>query len=576
MSVKDSPTPVKRSKGTEPVEKARFKEEKPSPFSIEGIRRGAVASNVVKVFLVASGLIMAGGFIVSSLNPAPELARQQGAGIANPGAPVAQLGEQTISKGELAQSLQRQEDFGRQYGQITTVASYFAGKQGALEGLTSNAANIEAAKAAGIAVTDADVDAKINEEVDKSLKPQQGQTEAQFRRLIETQYGSVEKAKEDTLSKITPDVRDNVRNGLYVEKLQKQVEDANKVSEDDYKRSQTKLKLRQIVVRPPLPAGDAKTPADPKAGEAAALAKANKLIAQLKTAPTVANFSAIARAQSDDPTSKAKGGEIGWKLPGELGPDVGDAVAKSSGTIVGPFADQGGAQNIFMVENRVLKLPADYAKNKKKLLEDFEKSQDDQAWQKRQDEIKKAATPAISDPALLAYKAQTDPTFLSKTPEEQKKTRAAAIEQYKSALPGDSPIETASINYQMAQLYGAQNNKAAQLEALRAASKEQPNDSALRIELARALREAGQPKLALAELKAASKTVDENPSPPSMFGFNPDDAARGQLAAEFGLLKEPKLAEAEQAKIKPQQQPGGLGGMMGGAGGIQIQPQGGR
>ena len=191
--------------------------------------------------------------------------------------------------------------------------------------MTSNAANIEAAKAAGIQVTDADVDAKINEEIDKSLKPQSGQTEAQFRRLIETQYGSVEKAKQDTLSKITPDQRDGIRDQLYVEKLQKQVEDANKVTEDDYKRSQTKLKLRQIVVRAPLPT-DAKTPTDPKAGEAEALAKANKLVAQLRGAPTVANFAAIAKAQSDDPVSKAKGGEIGYKLPAELGPDVGEGA----------------------------------------------------------------------------------------------------------------------------------------------------------------------------------------------------------------------------------------------------------
>ncbi len=570
MSAKDSQTPVKRAKAPEPVEKARFKEEKPSPFSIEGIRRGAVASNVVKVFLVASGLIMAGGFIISSLNPAPELAQKGGQSIANAGAPIAQIGEQTVTKGELAQAMDRQEQFGRQYGQITTVNSYMAGKQGSLEALTANAATIEAAKAAGITITDADVDAKINEEIDKSLKPQAGQTEAQFRRVIETQFGSIEKAKQDTLDKITPDQRDGIRQQLYVEKLQKQVEDKNKVTEDDYMRSQTKLKLRQIVVRPPLPASDAKTPTDPKAGEAAALAKANKLVAQLKAAPTDANFAAIAKAQSDDPVSKVKGGEIGWKLPAEVGPEVGEALSKSEGKIVGPIADASGTQNIFLVENRALKLPADYAKNKKTLLEEFEKAQDAQAWSKRQDEIKKAATPAITDPALLAYKAQNDPAFFSKTPEEQKKTRAASIEQYKSALPGDTPIETAAINYQLSQLYGAQNNKPAQLEALKAASSVQPDDSALRIEYARALREAGQPKLALAELKAASKRIDENPAPPSMFGFNPDDAARGQIAAEFVLLKEPKLAEAERAKIKPQQQPGMMGGL--GGGGIQIQP----
>ena len=572
MPVKDSQTPLKRPKAPEIVEPARYKEEKPSPFSIEGIRRGAVASNIVKVFLVASGLIMAGGFIVSSLNPAPQLARTGGAGAFNATQTVAQVGDRNISAGALADSMARREQFMSQYGQSTTAASYFTDKQGTLEGLTANAATILAAKAGGIQVSDADVDAKINEDIDKSLKPREGQTQAQFRRAIETEFGSVEKARADTLAKITPDVREAYRDQLYVDKLQKQVEDANKTTEAQYKQSQTKLKLRQIVVRPPLPKPDAKTPVDPKAAQQEAQAKADKIAAQLKAAPTLANFVGVAKAQSEDALSKAKGGAIGWKLPSDLGAEIGDQLAKSSGQIVGPIADASGNQNIYFIEQRALKLPADYEKNKKKTLEDFEKAQDEKAWTKRQDEIKKASTPAIADPALLAYKAQNDPAFLQKTPEEQKKTRAAAIEQYKSALPGGSDLETAAINYQMAQLYGAQGNKPQQLNALKNVSEKEPNDANLRVEYARALRDAGQPKVALEQLKAASKRLDEAPSPPSMFGFNPDDSTRGDLATQFDLLKEPQLAAAERAKIKPAAQPG-IGGMMGGApGGIQIQP----
>ena len=388
MPAPKTPTPVKRSKTPEAVEKARFKEEKPSPFSIEGIRRGAVASNIVKVFLVASGLIMAGGFIISAFNSPTELADPSRRGLQNANQPVAQLGEQTVTEGQLVEAVDRQEQFGRQFGQTTTASSYMVTRQGALDALTANAATIEAAKAAGITVTDADVEAKINEEVDKSLKPQEGQTPAQFRRLIETQSGSLENARQEMMDRITPDVRESVREQLYIEKLQKQVEDKNKVTEADYKRSQTKLKLRQIVVRAPLPVAGA-TP-NPKADEAAARAKADKLIAQLKAAPTAANFASIARAQSEDQVSKAKGGEIGWKLPAELGPEIGDALAKSEGTLVGPIKDAGGAQNIFFVEQRALKLPADYEKNKKKTLEEFEKTQDGQAWTKRQEEIKKS------------------------------------------------------------------------------------------------------------------------------------------------------------------------------------------
>ena len=570
MPVKD-PTPTKRPKAPEIAEKARFKEEKPSPFSIEGIRRGAVASNIVKVFLVASGVIMAGGFIVSSLSPVPGV-RGQNPAAANANANIAQVGTRTISNDQVEDLMARQEQYARQFGQSTTAASYLDSKKAALQSLTDNAATIEAAKKSGVEVSDADVDAKINQEIADSLKPQPGQTEAAFRRLIETKYGDMDKAKSTILAGITPSVRDGIRDSLYIEKLQKQAEAANKVTEDDLKRSLTKLNLYQIVVSPPLP--KAGQMPDAKAGEAAVRAKAEKLLAQLKANPTLANFQAIAKAQSDDPVSKVKGGSLGDKLPSQLSPEIGDELAKAPGPIVGPLADLSGSQVIYFVAARKTELPKDYAKNKAKLLADFEKSEDAKAWQKRQDELKKSVPPQISDPALLAYTAtQNNPDFFKQTPEAQKQARAGAIEQYKSALPNAAPMEAAAINYQMAQLYGAQGDKPQQLAALKAASDKEPNDPNLHLEYARALRDAGQPKVALAELKAASKRLDEAPSPPSPFGFNPDDATRQQLAAEFGLLKEPKLAQAERAKVKPAPMPGGMSGM---PGGIQIQPQGAR
>ena len=565
MAVKE-PTPTRRPKAPEAAEKARFKEEKPSPFSIEGIRRGAVASNIVKVFLVASGLIMAGGFIVSSLNPAPELADRNGARRAQSNNAIAQVGDRSISGAELDNVYGQQQQQMIQFGMAPTAANYFDGRKNALQSLTGNAALVQAAQKSGITVTDAEVDAKINELVSEQLKPQAGQTEAAFRRAVEAKFGSMDKARAEMVPNYD---RDRVRDFLLVDKFQKGFEAQNKVTEDDYKRSVTKLKLWKIAVQPPLPAPNAKTPTDPKAQEMAAKVKADQIFNKLKAAPTLANFQTVAKAQSDDAASKAKGGDIGWKLPGEIGAEVGDALAKAPGQLVGPIADPSGAQDIFFIENRVTKLPADYAKNQKKLLADFEKTQDSQAWQTRQGEITKAVTPQISDPALAAYSTQTAADFYSKAPEEQKKARAGAIEQYKTALAGATGLEAAAINYQMAQLYGAQGDKAAQLAALKAAVAAQENDPNLRLEYARALREGGQPKLAVEELKAISKRLDEVPSQPTMFG-NPDDNTRRQIAAEFGLLKEPALAAAESAKVKPAQ-PGAMGGL---PPGVQIMPGG--
>ena len=564
MAVKE-PTPSRRAKAPEIEPAGSYKSEKPSPFSIEGIRRGAVASNIVKVFLVASGLIMAGGFIISSLNPAPEL-RGQGA-VVGAGTTVAQVGERAVTGAQLQDTLARQEQYMGQFGQTTTAATYLASKQSALEGLTNQAAVIEAAKKSGVTVSDADVEAKINQEIGDILKPKPGQTEAAFRRQIESQYGSMDKAKADITSNITPEVRDGIRDGLYVEKLRKQVEAANRVTEDDYKRSVTKLKLYAIIVRPPLPKAGAQP--DAKASEAQARARAEKIVAQLKVNPTLANFQSVAKTQSDDPQSKAKGGELGLVLPSQLGGETGDQLAKATTPLVGPIADASGAQQIFFIADRKTELPKDYQKNKAKLLADFEKTQDDQAWQKRQTELQKSVPAQIADPALQAYATQTGPDFFKQSPEGQKQARAGAIGQYQSALKNATPMEAAAINYQLAQLYGAQGQKPEQLAAFKAAVEKQPNDASLRLDYARALRDAGQPQVALAELQVASKRLDEAPSAPSMFGGNPDDDARKQLAAEFGLLKQPQLAAAERAKIKPQA-PGGMGGF---PGGLQVMPQ---
>jgi len=59
------------------------------------------------------------------------------------------------------------------------------------------------------------------------------------------------------------------------------------------------------------------------------------------------------------------------------------------------------------------------------------------------------------------------------------------------------------------------------------------------------------------QLQEASKILDARPSTPSMFGGNPDDALRYQIASEYDALGKKDLADAERKKIKPQQ-PGGL------------------
>src|SRR5690606_21913752 len=151
--------------------------------------------------------------------------------------------------------------------------------------------------------------------------------------------------------------------------------------------------------------------------------KADKLVEQLKKTPTPQNFAAVAQKESADAASKAKGGDLGWKLPAELpvSPTTRQAIVKSNDKIIGPIVDENtGDVSIFMVESRALRLPADYAKNKAKLLKDFETAQDNEAWAAYQAEISKNAQPEISDPALQAYKIQTEQIYTAPEKEQDK------------------------------------------------------------------------------------------------------------------------------------------------------------
>ena len=103
---------------------------------------------------------------------------------------------------------------------------------------------------------------------------------------------------------------------------------------------------------------------------------------------------------------------------------------------------------------------------------------------------------------------------------------------------------------------------------------ENDGSATMRIELARALASQKKTADAVAQLQSASKDLTDNPPPPSMFGGNPADAQRFQIAQEFAQLGRADLAAAERKKVKPAA-PSGLSGMKGLPPGVQIMPGGG-
>ncbi len=558
-------TPVK-SKYTPVGRKITAREEEPASWSMTGIRTGLFSSLFVKLGLGLLIVIFAVGFALSGLGPVSNLGDGAGGGRRGPDEPVARVGDQTISHAMFLNMAARQEQMMAQFGQPTGPEQLLTMRQNVLESMAGEAAQYIEAKKQGITATDKEIDDKIDEYINDSLKPQAGQSEAAVRRNIEAQSGSIENFKTEQRKNYD---RDLVARQIVLDKFEKQFKEKNKVTEDDYKKSVTNIGLRQIKIspQPDAKAKDFKAALDK--AQVAAKAKAEKLAAQLKNADAT-KFAAVAKTESDDPMSKAKGGDIGTKPPAQLpySPKINQAIADAKGNFVGPLQDERtGDWYLFLITSRKLELPKDYAKNKAATLKTFEEQKDNDAWTTYITELKEKNPPEILDPALAAYDLQNKKLYAAQG-DEQKQLRQQVIEKYQSALPTASGEEATAIRYQLAQQYAQAGERDKQIEVLKTAIEGGGDVKMLRADYARALTDAGKKDEALKQVQELSKAVDESPSAPSPFGgSNPDDAMRFQIAQLYDQLGKKDLADKERAKVKPAA-PGGMGGLnFGGMGG---------
>lgn len=546
------------------------------PLSMTGIRSGVMHSLGMKILLGGLIAIFVGGLAISSLQPPGNLGAQNAGMPAGSGPDVvARVGEETVPRALFQRSYDNQVEMAQRYGfQDTGAAGLMQIRQTALTSLAEQAAQVAEAKKRGITAGEEDIDKYITDEIDKSLKPQSGQTEASVRREIESQGTTVDEFKAKSREGYD---RELVARQVLLQKLEKAVKDENKVSEDDYKRSVTKLSLRQIKISPKQPAPGAKDPkADAAKGEADAKARVDKLAAQLKSA-SAAQFAAAAKKDSDDIATKAKGGDLGTKLPAELGlsEDVRADLVKAKGPFVGPLQDPTSKDfYLFYVAGRKLDLPKDYAKKKAELQKQFEETQDDTAWQSFTSKLAEANKPVVEDPALVAYDIQTKQLGAVTDPNVQKGLREKAIASYEEALNYAAPSEATSIRYHLAQMYATMGQPDKQLSTLKTAS-EGSRDRTVKLEYARALGTSGKKDEAIALAQELSADIDKHPSPPPQFSLGgqqggPDDSTRFQIAGLLEQMGKKDLAAKERAKVKPAAPAGMPPGMSGMPGGLQM------
>lgn len=530
-----------------------------SLFSIDKIRSGASGGLLTKIFMGFLVVVFAVGFLFMD----PTMFGGGGAPQqVNPNSVVATLGDQDITRGQYLQAIQQQEQMMQQYGMTIGPNELLEMGHRTLQSLANNAALVQAAKDAGMTVTDAEVDAKIKSYVDEQIKAQKEQNPAGFRRQVEARFGS-EQGYHDELTTQMEQSREDIKNSLLVEKLQEHVGKSTKSSEETYKRSHTKLHVRQLIITPPATSPTSK---DTEAAEAQATstakAKMDKIAAQAKAKPTLANFVSLVKKHSDDAQTKEKGGDLGWKIPQEIPVDypMREALMNADGKIVGPLQDSTTkAFFLFFIENKKLDLPEDYAEKKAEYLKEDKEARTSQAWQDYQQKVTAEAQSKleIKDPTLLAFALQHD-QISKATGEQANNLRQQAIDLYEQGLQGAVGSEAAAIRLQLATLYQELKQPAKAEEVMEAAAKDSPQEPQVLIAYASALKQNKKIDKAVKQLQAASKILDQRPDTPSMFGGNPSDALRFQIASEFDALGKKDLADAERKKIKPQQPPGGL------------------
>ncbi|NCO32280.1 MAG: hypothetical protein AUJ92_06870 [Armatimonadetes bacterium CG2_30_59_28] len=483
---------------------------------------------------------------------------------------VARVSKDAIRRAEFNAALGQQLEMAKYFGgsSVTTVEQT---KQRALDQIVDQTLKFQAAKREKVRIRGREVDEKIGEYVQQEYDQAKSQASSPklFEREIRKKHGSVAKLKSEIRSRISPA---KVKDRLRIEKLEAKIKQRVEVTEKEYKDSRKKIKARVIMVKPEPElstgaddvagkSGKAKGGGSEAARKLAAKAKADNLLKQLKGG---ADFSKVAKQNSDDPTSAEKGGdvgEIGLKEKTYFYGDKFDEVAFSlnPGTLSNVFWGEDGYM-IVRVDSEKLDLPEDYSQSKYKCLEkncknewsdkpgvktcpkckkeairkvgdkkqeyidQYKSQKEGEVWSAYTEKLKEHAKVVVLDPELKAYKQQTEGKI---------KEAVALYEEALKFVGGEDPfIEPAPIYYNLAMLLKQEGKtKEAMTQLQQALTYEE--SAGLRMEMAKLLKEQGKRKDAVEELKLAVDLADQEPSVRNELAFLLRDVGEKKLAAEM-------------------------------------------
>ena len=281
---------------------------------------------------------------------------------------------------------------------------------------------VAAAEQQGISISKRDLNSEIGRQVEEILKT---------RGLRAGQNSEDRRFVEDAMRRRSDEVREQMMLQRLAETMKSQV----KVSDEALRNSYKQVKARHILIR-------VNPGADKNAADSAAQKKAEQVLARLKGG---ADFATVAREVSEDKTTAAKGGDLGWFGSGQMTPDFERAAfglkpGGTSGVVKTPFG-----YHIIQVEDARVNLPQDFDQKKAEYRKQYVEQQGGRAWQELVRRLQSQAKIEIRDPEMRGAKAQME-------------GRAdEAIAEYTKALESSGQLGDqahAAVLYDLGQLYG--------------------------------------------------------------------------------------------------------------------------
>ncbi len=427
-----------------------------------------------------------------------------------------------------------------------------------LDAMIDNQLLVQAAKAEGIEVTEADLEAKKDEMVEEIINVRY-KDKSVLRDALERENVSLETFKSEVLRERLPEDNE-LRAQLMLDKLKEKVQQSVSVTDEDVRESYLEVKARHILVDPAEfmaddEDGEADDESDADAQEQAsetkltqeeAEQKARDLLTELKQrAEEGEDFARLAEEYSDGP-SASRGGELGWFSRGRMVPEFEEVAFEMEPGEVSDIVQTDFGLHILKVEDRRQDIPEDEEKLEQK-REELLTQRKQKAWQDYQERLRAAANIEIVDPELKAYK------LLEEDPEKRAGQAAELLVKAAEADPynASARMELASLLKQ-----AGQSDKAVDVLTELVESRTGQNSPAAHMELATAMREAGRDAKALSYVQKGSELAQ---------GFNMQNyMIHSQAKRIFDEMEKPDLAKREQewmTEFMAEQQQGRMGGM---------------